>query len=63
MAKVLVVDHERSIRRWLTDSLGKCGYDVVEPPLGKRRWKRLPASSSTLFCWMTPCREWMAGRC
>ena len=35
MAKVLVVDHERSIRRWLTDSLGKCGYDVVEAANGQ----------------------------
>ena len=35
MAKVLVVDHERRIRRWLTDSLGKCGYDVVETANGQ----------------------------
>ena len=35
MAKVLVVDHERSIRRWLTDSLGKCGYEVVEATNGQ----------------------------
>ena len=30
MAKLLVVDHERRIRKWLTDSLGKCGYEVVD---------------------------------
>ena len=35
MAKVLVVDHERRIRKWLTDSLGKCGYDVVEATNGQ----------------------------
>ena len=35
MAKVLVVDHDRSIRRWLTDSLGKCGYEVVEATNGQ----------------------------
>ncbi len=35
MAKVLVVDHERSIRKWLTNSLGKCGYDVVEAANGQ----------------------------
>ena len=35
MAKVLVVDHERRIRRWLTDSLGKCGYDVLEAANGQ----------------------------
>jgi len=35
MAKVLVVDHERGIRKWLTDSLGKCGYDVVEAANGQ----------------------------
>jgi len=34
MAKVLVVDHERRIRKWLTDSLGKCGYEVVEAENG-----------------------------
>ena len=35
MAKVLVVDHERRIRSWLTVSLGKCGYDVVEAASGQ----------------------------
>ena len=35
MAKVLVVDHERRIRSWLTDSLGKSGYDVVEAANGQ----------------------------
>ena len=35
MAKVLVVDHERRIRSWLTVSLGKCGYDVVEAAGGQ----------------------------
>ena len=35
MARVLVVDHERRIRKWLTDSLGKCGYDVVEAENGQ----------------------------
>ena len=35
MAKVLVVDHERRIRNWLTDRLGKCGYDVVEAANGQ----------------------------
>ena len=34
MAKVLVVDHERRIRKWLTDRLGKCGYEVVEAENG-----------------------------
>ena len=34
MAKLLVVDHERRIRKWLTDSLGKCGYEVVEAENG-----------------------------
>ena len=35
MAKVLVVDHERRIRKWITDSLGKCGYDVEEAADGQ----------------------------
>lgn len=35
MEKVLVVDHERRIRKWLTDSLGKCGYEVVEAANGQ----------------------------
>ena len=35
MEKVLVVDHERRIRRWLMDSLGKCGYEVLEAANGQ----------------------------
>ena len=35
MATVLVVDHERRIRKWIRDSLGKCGYDVEETADGQ----------------------------
>ena len=35
MEKVLVVDHESRIRKWLTDSLGKCGYEVEEAANGQ----------------------------
>jgi len=35
MAKVLVVDHQRSARRSLVQSLGECGYDVGDVTSGK----------------------------
>ena len=34
MAKILVVQHERSVRKELKDSLVKAGYDVIDAPNG-----------------------------